>query len=398
MNIFLIPSWYPVEENILSGSFTKEQSLMISEVYKNDLKYFVSFISSYSLSPKSIKQSVVNVRKIINKKDFLIDILSNYTEYHSSCLSWSSYLFEGNLTCLLKKHREHIKSILKQNNNIDVIHAHVSYPAGYIAYRLSKEFDIPYIITEHMGPFPFEAYKKHNEILNKINLAMENSNEIIAVSNSLKKDIQRFGIKKEPIVIHNFIDDDLYKTEDVHNDRFIVLTVGSMSEQKGIDILLKAISKMSDIDTKIEFRIVGDGPNKDNYIYLANRYNISNKVKFLGKLNRTNTIEEFKKCNLFVLPSRHESFGVVYIEALACGKPIIATKCGGPEDIVNEYNGVLIDKGDYLSLSKVIINTIKNYSKYDFKILRDDYLNRFSKKLNTQKYFDLYKKVSQCAE
>ena len=104
-------------------------------------------------------------------------------------------------------------------------------------------------------------------------------------------------------------------------------------------------------------------------------------------------MNEFNKCDIFVLPSRHESFGIVYIEALAMGRPIIATKCGGPEMIVNDLNGLLINTDNIDSLSKAIIYMYHNYQKYSNEIIREDFMHRFSKESTVQKYKKIYKEV-----
>jgi glycosyltransferase involved in cell wall biosynthesis len=105
-------------------------------------------------------------------------------------------------------------------NKIDIIHAHVSYPAGYIAYLLSKEFDIPYVITEHMSPFPFPEYIKDKKVINELNISLYNASKIIAVSEDLKKDIEQYGFKNIE-VIPNFIDETRYRVEDkIQNTKF----------------------------------------------------------------------------------------------------------------------------------------------------------------------------------
>ncbi|MFC4891877.1 glycosyltransferase [Pseudofrancisella aestuarii] len=394
INIFLIPSWYPDKNNTLSGSFIKEQAMMIAEEHENKVNYFVSIASLYTLSPKAIIQSIKNLKNYKNDECKINKLLSNYIEYYSKSLSWSNIVLNGNLDNQIQNHRKRLKNLLNEGIKIDILHAHVSYPAGYIAYILSKDFDIPFIITEHMSPFPFNAYIKNKQILNQIKQSMENSARVIAVSNSLKKDIAKLNMKKEIVVISNFINENNYVEEKakINKKIFTFLSVGSMTSQKGIDILLRAIKDIPNLQ-EIKFRIVGDGNQKEEYIKLSQDYNIFDKVEFVGKLDRKNIIEEFNNCDAFVLPSRHESFGIVYIEALAFGKPIIATKCGGPEDIVNDINGKLVDIGDVKQLVEAMLDIIGNINFYDPDAIREDFLNRFSKKLNTKKYVDLYRQV-----
>jgi len=395
MNIFLIPSWYPTKNNPISGVFTKEQSLMISE--NSEITYFVSIVEQYPISPKIFRKSFENLLHCFQAKTTTKVISNRFIEHRESVLSWTALLFKGNFSSLLHKHKKYLKELLGINK-IDIIHAHVSYPAGYIAYLLSKEFDIPYIITEHMSPFPFPKYIKDKKIINELNISLYNASKIIAVSEDLKKDIEQYGFKNIE-VIPNFIDETRYTIGDkIQNSKFTFLTVGGMSEQKGIDTLLYAISLVQDEISSIEFRIVGDGIKLEEYKGLSKKLGIDYLVKFLGQKNRDETVKEFQNCDVFILPSRHESFGIVYIEALACGKPIVATKCGGPEFIVNSNNGLLVEIDNQEELAKAILDMHKNYKQYDKEKIREEFINKFSKCSNIVHYSNVYSEVMKCVE
>ena len=101
-------------------------------------------------------------------------------------------------------------------------------------------------------------------------------------------------------------------------------------------------------------------------------------MKFLGDLSRENVVKYIKESDVFVLPSRFETFGVVFIEALALGKPIIASRCGGPEDIVKQGNGLLVEVEDIDGLSKAMQHMYNEYEKYNHKDITKDCNERFS--------------------
>ena len=117
----------------------------------------------------------------------------------------------------------------------------------------------------------------------------------------------------------------------------------------------------------------------DKYKSLADSLKISKKIKWLGQIEPEQSVKIFQTCNVFVLPSRYETFGVVYAEAIACGKPVIATRCGGPESIVNDINGVLIKPESVKELSEAMIEmrfTSQNYSSTE---IRKDFISKFSR-------------------
>ena len=118
--------------------------------------------------------------------------------------------------------------------------------------------------------------------------------------------------------------------------------------------------------------------------------NIDKQVKFLGRLSQKEVKIEMSKSHVFVLSSNYETFGVVLIEAMACGIPVITTKCGGPEDIVNQNNGVLVEKNNKEELSKAMINIKNNIQKYDKDFIINDIKDRFGEKAfisNVKKYY-----------
>ena len=125
----------------------------------------------------------------------------------------------------------------------------------------------------------------------------------------------------------------------------------------------------------------------------AKELDVCKLVKWMGHINRVDAPNLFQQCHIYVMPSRHETFGVVYAEAIACGKPIIATRCGGPESIVNENNGKLVDVGNIQDLSNTMREMSNNLEAYDPKIIREDFEERFSRKAIASQILNLYENV-----
>jgi len=99
-----------------------------------------------------------------------------------------------------------VERVLDKFGKIDIIHAQVSYPAGFIAYKISKEFNIPYVLTEHMSPFPFKSLLKANKPIDEIITAFQNANRTIAVSRALCNHIKSFGLTCTDVV-PNLVDE-----------------------------------------------------------------------------------------------------------------------------------------------------------------------------------------------
>ncbi|BAQ76686.1 group 1 glycosyl transferase [Pseudomonas sp. Os17] len=285
-------------------------------------------------------------------------------------------------------------SVFKKYGKPDIIHAHACYPGGYIASILSKEFGIPYVLTEHMSPFPFSFLIEKGKINPKVNLAYKKAAKTIAVSSSLAKKINALDLSS-PVVVPNLVNEDLFYPALYQSKKFIFFSLAVISHQKGIDHLLHAISLWAPDSQKFEFRIGGDGPLLNEYIQLAEKLGISDRVRWLGRTSRASAVKQFQESNVFILPSRHETFGVVYAEALACGKPVIATRCGGPEDIVNENNGMLVQVGNISELAGAMRYISEHIDEFNTQVIRDDFIQRFSRKAVVDKIFNIYEEIIQ---
>ena len=112
----------------------------------------------------------------------------------------------------------------------------------------------------------------------------------------------------------------------------------------------------------------------------AQALGISDLVVWCGRRLRPDIVAMFQDADAFVLPSHYESFGMVYAEAIACAKPVIATRCGGGEYIVNETNGMLVDVGDIAALAAALRRMIDHGDAFSVERIRADFMARFSKR------------------
>lgn len=397
-NIFIIPSWYPTENNKLSGIFFKEQAHAIANA-QNDYNIIVStwgftegivHLRSFSSIFNKLKWYIFSKKNIIMKDNNLYVVFNPH-------LSFSNRIpFLGSIKRLININKKNLITAELLLGKIDIIHAHVSYPGGYMAYELSKSFNIPYIITEHMGPFPFKEFVKNNRPIREIDLAIQNASQVIAVSPSLSNRMISYGYR-EPITIPNMVNEDCFKIilNLRKSNKFIFLSICSMSgNEKGIDDLLTAIELWNPDEKIFHFIIAGDGGYLSFYKDMAVKKNINKLITWRGYIDREEAPLLFNSCNVFVLPSKHETFGLVYAEAIACGLPIIATKCGGPEYIVDEFNGLLVNINNPLELRDAMLSLYSNYKNYDKLLIRKNFLNKFSKNIVSKSITKIYNEIT----
>jgi glycosyltransferase involved in cell wall biosynthesis len=126
---------------------------------------------------------------------------------------------------------------------------------------------------------------------------------------------------------------------------------------------------------------------------MAQRLGVANRIRWLGNVSREHAPQCFRDAHAYVMPSLHESFGVVYAEALASGKPVIATRCGGPEYIVHEKNGRLVDVSDVNGLARELAWMAENWDQFDSTAIRSDFERRFSRPVVVGQLKALYESV-----
>jgi glycosyltransferase involved in cell wall biosynthesis len=395
LNIFIIPSWYPTSSNPISGIFIKEQIEAVSS-FSPTVCQSVSTWGHQSghLSFSSAKQIGRALSwRFVTPESRYDNHGNRLHDFFTASLSWSHELPFGGVRSIIQANRINLIAAIQKHGVINIIHAHVGYPGGVVARLLSKEFNIPFVLTEHMGPFPMPSLMNAGQPIPELKYAFRDASAVIAVSPFLAERIRYFDLA-EPIVIPNMVDESVFFPGDPCLEKFVFFTLCILTAGKGIDDLLRAIAHWNPPPNRFEFWIAGGGPMATTYRALAAKLGISDRVRWIGPVVRTDAANLFRQCHAFVLPSHYETFGMVYAEAIASGKPVIATRCGGPNSIINSTNGVLVDVGDVMALSSAMQVMVADHSRYETKSIRNDFMARFSRPEVVRKLFDVYENIA----
>ena len=331
MHIMFIPSWYSNVRNKVHGSFFKEQAL---ELQKAGVKVTVAYNEVWPLTmlgkiheEKGLKYNVEDGLKTYRYKNY------NY-------IPKNPLMFK-----VFNKRMEKLyKEIVKKEGAIDIIHAQSSLWGGISAAYIAEKYNIPLVITEHSSvergpyvkksyiPFICDSYKK--------------AQKVITVGNGLKNEIESLSGRQDIEVIGNLVDLSKFTIKKrIKNEKFIFFSLAFLEGEKGFDTLIKSFAKKFK-DKEAVLYIGGDGSQRSWLEALTVENGVKDQIIFLGALSRDDVSKWMNKCDCFVLPSRYETFGVVYIEALASGRPVIGALNGGAEDIINNLNGYLVPIDD----------------------------------------------------
>jgi glycosyltransferase involved in cell wall biosynthesis len=159
--------------------------------------------------------------------------------------------------------------------------------------------------------------------------------------------------------------------------RFVFLCVARLSPEKGQALLLEAFAKAFSGIPEIRLRLVGDGPSLSDLKQLSRSLGVAAQVDFVGALSSDRVRAEMQAADALVLASRFETFGVVVIEALACGLPVVCTASGGPDHLVEPSNGLLVRCGDAAALCEALLRMRCRASVYDRAGIRADAISRY---------------------
>jgi len=370
LKILFIPTWYPSKDNPVNGIFIKE--------YANAVSIYNEVTIIYSKREKQYKRKIYD-----SVENNIRTITTSYKKLFIPKTSLFIYIIN-----IFRSFRK-----LKKEGWIpDIINAHI-FVAGLPAIFLSKIYKIPLVISEHWSYFPLKKLKFLERIIAKF--VMKRAKLILPVSNDLKKSIQDHGIKNKFNIIPNVVDTKLFypSKKSINRPKKKILFVALLTEIKGITYLLRAIAQLKQRRQDFILDIVGNGPNKKRYKNLAMELNLKDIVKFHGQEKKLKIAERMKSCDFFVQPSLYETFCVVCIEAMACGKPVIGTQIPAFKEKINEERGILVLPRDSESLAKAIDYMLDHYNEYDPEKISKYIKGNFSYEIVGKKLNDIYQKI-----
>lgn len=379
MHVMFIPSWYGNKRNKVHGSFFKEQAL---ELQSAGIKVTIAYNEIWPITL---------LGKIDEKHGLSFEIedgLKTYRYKNYNYIPKNPLMFK-----VFNKRMEKLyNEVVNKEGKIDIIHAHSSLWAGISATYIAKKYNIPLVITEHSsverGVYVRKSY------LPSIIKSYISADKVIAVGNGLKKEIKALSGRPDIEVVGNLVDLSLFKIreEERMSDEFIFFSIAFLEGEKGFDTLIKAFAKgFKGQDAKLI--IGGDGSQRDWLEQIVKSLSVEEQVFFTGALTREEVALYMSKCDAFVLPSRYETFGVVYIEALASGKPVIGTFNGGAESIINSNNGYIVEIDNIDELEKAMSKMVKSIKNFDPVEIRNKCLDKYSPNIIIKAIINIYNDV-----
>jgi len=364
IRVLVISHMYPKNEKSISGIFIKQQ---LKSLIKQHCK--IKIISPVPYVPKLFR---TNLRRKeyshISRTIFTEGIPIYCPRYIRAPGSW----FHG-ISCYTIYY-----GIIREFNKIieefqpHILHTYTITPDGYAGLMFRKKYRFP-VICSLLGS-DINVYPNYKPLtLNLTKKAISNIDQLISVSQSLKFVAESIALPKREIEvvymgcdINKFINNkesrkNIREKLYISPKEVVLLFVGSLLKQKGIFDLVEAFNQTYKKYKNLRLIFVGKGFAYSEIVNKLNELQFKNKIYIVGEKSHNKIPDWLNASDIFVFPSHSEGLPNVVIEAMACGKPVIATKVGGiPEAVQDGKSGILIEKGDIKALSNAINYLIRN--------------------------------------
>lgn len=382
--ILIVTYWYPSDAMPIHGVFIEEQALALSRTH--DVAVLIPGLGAWRnfLKKESAQESFDEVRQGIRVfREFALPRIPHGGE---------SITYKA----LARAAENGFNRVLRDWGKPDILHAHVVLPGGWVAVQLARKHSLPVVLTEHSGPFSMHLDTEYKSDL--VRETLQQADKLVAVSPFLADQITAFEPGVTVDVVGNLIRTDFFvpnaKVPNGSDPATCFLSIAHLVEGKGLKYLLEAASLLVERGAKnFEIVIGGDGPQREPLAQLVENLEIQKWCRFLGAVDRAETRRLMQACDAFVLPSLHESFGIVLGEAMACGKPVIATRCGGPEFFVDENSGCLVEPANAEALANAMAAFLEKRLSYDPSALRASVVSRFGAEAFVERLSSLYEQV-----
>jgi len=355
MNVVWLTSWFPNRTNPTTGDFIERHALAVAPFVK--LLSVIAIIKDDSMPRNKIE---IQQKQIGN--------LHIYIAYYGPG-RWNGIiekiLSQRKYLALQKR----IFNQIKESSGLpDLVHVHVAMKAGMFARKLKKKYGVPYLVTEHWSgyykvskPNIYEMGKRYLWFNNSV---LKDASLLLPVTNDLGKTINRDFVKLPYRVIPNVVDTNLFFYKAFLPPVFRFIHPSYMNYPKNPEGILQACRQLKNLGYQFELEMIG---NMDSVLLnMADDLGLLNETVFFEKeIPYTEVAWRMQQSSALLLFSRYENLPCIVLEALCCGLPVISSRVGGLAEVINDGNGLLVEKENIAELVKAMQQMMEVYQHYN---------------------------------
>jgi glycosyltransferase involved in cell wall biosynthesis len=386
LKVLFLASWYPNKEHPVSGIFVKRHAIAVSNYCDVAVLY--------------VHLGDTEDETDVNRENNLLEVRV-YRKKHRYNNKWMKYFYDYGQFYFdfLRAGLVGYRIIEKEFGRPDLAHVNVILYSGLMGLALKLLRGIPYVVTEHWAGYLIEdgTFNRRSSVGKYMIRAVgTNALALMAVSRSLRDAMRACGIENQFFVVPNVVDVHSGSTEPaIHGDQKIIIHISLLKDDvKNVSGIIEAVRILAQKRTDFELHLIGDGNDRKRLEDLASNYGLLDHLIYFHGMVDADKVEKYIQGSDFsVINSNFETFSVSAAESLTCGKPVIATKCGGPEEFVDDKCGILVEKNDVEGLARAIEYMLDNYGKYDSKEIAKYAKSRFSSLVVGKMINDVYEIV-----
>lgn len=375
--VLFLPKWYPNPDDPQLGVFLREHAKALSE------KLSISLL--YAYPDPGLKESY----KIhMDRSQGFTELTVHYKARGSKLLRSFRYL-----RAMLKGWR----TLHRSEGMPELLHAHILNRPALFAYLLRLRYGIPFLISEQWSGFIDGRAEHRSRIARCVtSFLLRKADGVSAVSEQLVRALKERQARIEPWIIPNMTADP-GPPHPIPSDPVRFFNISDMvDELKGLSNMIEAFHALrEEREETVELHIVGGGTDEEKVKRTAEEKGpLGKSVHFYGRMTNEAVHELFPKMSALVVNSLHETFSVVTVEALAHGRPVLASRCGGPEEILNEEGlGFLYPKGRIEATKAAMHRMMDRLGEFEPERLHRFAMEHYGKASVRDRYIELYRKL-----
>jgi len=383
MHVLWLASWYPDVYEPMNGDFIQRNARAVAEHL-----------------PLTVIHLAQAGKETNTKKDW-IKRKENQLEEWVCSFSYkkTGIIFIDKIRYHLKYrmlYRKVLLQYLKQYGKPDLVHVHVPMKAGMIARRFARDWQVPYIVSEHASMYDTDAkesFDKRSRFFRQNTAKVFREAAIVTnVSAAIAIKLKQLFQVKQLEVIHNLADTGLFRYQSsTAPSTFTWIHVSSLLPQKNAEGMIEAFDQLYQL--RQDWQLVVVGPASGSFKKMVENKGLSGSIFFTGELSYAEVAQQMQQSSALVLFSRQENFPCVIVEALCCGLPVVSSTAGGVAEAINETNGLLVDPGRVLQLTNTLHQLMNQYQQYNRELIAIEAVKKYSHTVIAGQIIQLYQKL-----
>ncbi|HRD52725.1 MAG TPA: glycosyltransferase [Flavobacteriales bacterium] len=365
MHVLLLPKWYPGRNDPQLGDFIRKQALAAG-----------AFVRMSVLHIEGVRGLERAEESVITDANGTFELV---VRYRSSAITNAILRKAVNFVRYWRAAMRGFARVLAERGKPDLLHAYILVRPALLAWRLSRKHGIPYVVSEQSSEYLDGTYNSKGWLFHGLSrFLFRRASAITAVSAHLGAALRAQGLCADFTVVPNVIPGLDRPLPPAGAPGHFLAVADLVDRTKNISGVLRALAQARKQDDRLHLSVIGDGPDRESLQCLAQDLELKESVRFLGRLPNAEVLDHMAKAFAVLVNSNVETFSVVTGEALAQGKPVIATRCGGPQAFITETNGILIDPRDDAALASAMLTLMASGRSFDPRMIRSSVSERFS--------------------